>query len=117
MTVEGHTDNVGADAYNAKLSQARAASVRAFLLSRPELRGRTIVATGFVRHTGPVASNTTEEGRQQNRESGDCRQPETVTTIGSFDGRIGRCGSRTIGSSRPSESSGLLGSYRSKCIE
>ena len=33
VTVEGHTDDVGAAAYNAKLSQARAASVRAFLLS------------------------------------------------------------------------------------
>ena len=66
VTVEGHTDNVGGGAYNAKLSQARAASVRAFLLSRPELRGRTIVATGFGA-TRPVAPNSTEEGRRENR--------------------------------------------------
>lgn len=66
VTVEGHTDHVGAAAYNAKLSQARAASVRAFLLSRPELRGRTIVATGFGANR-PLESNTTEEGRRQNR--------------------------------------------------
>jgi outer membrane protein OmpA-like peptidoglycan-associated protein len=66
VTVEGHTDDVGADGYNAKLSQARAESVRAFLLSRPELRGRTIAATGFGA-TRPVTSNATESGRQQNR--------------------------------------------------
>lgn len=66
VTVEGHTDNVGANAYNAKLSQARAESVRVFLLSRPELQGRTIVATGFGA-TRPVESNSTEAGRLQNR--------------------------------------------------
>ncbi len=66
VTVEGHTDDVGAAAYNAKLSQARAESVRVFLLSRPELKGRTIAATGLGA-TRPVTSNATEEGRQQNR--------------------------------------------------
>jgi outer membrane protein OmpA-like peptidoglycan-associated protein len=66
VTVEGHTDDVGADGYNAKLSQARAESVRAFLMSRPELRGRTIAATGLGA-TRPVTSNATEAGRQQNR--------------------------------------------------
>ena len=66
VTVEGHTDDVGAVDYNAKLSQARAESVRAFLLTRPELQGRTIVATGLGA-TRPVTSNATEEGRQQNR--------------------------------------------------
>jgi outer membrane protein OmpA-like peptidoglycan-associated protein len=66
VTVEGHTDNVGADAYNAKLSQARAESVRAFLLARPELKGRAIIATGFGA-TRPVTSNDSDAGRQQNR--------------------------------------------------
>jgi outer membrane protein OmpA-like peptidoglycan-associated protein len=66
VTVEGHTDNVGAVGYNAKLSQARAESVRAFLVSRPELRGRTIAATGFGA-TRPASSNDTDDGRQQNR--------------------------------------------------
>jgi OmpA-OmpF porin, OOP family len=66
VTVEGHTDDVGADGYNAKLSQARAESVRAFLLSRPELRGREIAATGLGA-TRPVTSNATEAGRRQNR--------------------------------------------------
>lgn len=66
VTVEGHTDNVGANAYNAKLSLARAAAVRAFLLSRPDLRGRTIAVQGHGA-SRPVASNDTDEGRQQNR--------------------------------------------------
>jgi OmpA-OmpF porin, OOP family len=66
VTVEGHTDNVGTNAYNAKLSLARAASVRAFLLSRPELRGRTIAVEGFGAGR-PIASNATDDGRQQNR--------------------------------------------------
>lgn len=66
VTVEGHTDDVGAGAYNAKLSQARAEAVRAFLLSRPELRGRAIAATGLGA-TSPLTSNATEAGRQQNR--------------------------------------------------
>ena len=66
VTVEGHTDNVGADAYNAKLSLARAASVRAFLLSQAELRGRAIAVEG-VGARRPIASNATDAGRQQNR--------------------------------------------------
>jgi OOP family OmpA-OmpF porin len=66
VTVEGHTDNVGTDAYNAKLSLARAGAVRAFLRSRPELRGRTIAVEGFGA-SRPIATNATDEGRQQNR--------------------------------------------------
>ena len=66
VTVEGHTDNVGAADYNMKLSQARADAVRSFLLSRPELKGRAITAKGFGA-TKPVAANSSEEGRQKNR--------------------------------------------------
>jgi outer membrane protein OmpA-like peptidoglycan-associated protein len=64
--VEGHTDNLGTDAYNAKLSQARAEAVRAFLLSRPELKGRMITARGLG-SARPVAPNDSDEGRQRNR--------------------------------------------------
>jgi outer membrane protein OmpA-like peptidoglycan-associated protein len=66
VTVEGHTDNVGTDAVNAKLSLARAAAVRTFLLSRDELRGRAIAVEGFGA-SRPIASNATDVGRQQNR--------------------------------------------------
>jgi outer membrane protein OmpA-like peptidoglycan-associated protein len=66
VTVEGHTDNVGTDAYNTRLSLARASAVRALLLSRPELRGRSIAVEGFGARR-PIASNATDDGRQQNR--------------------------------------------------
>ena len=66
VTIEGHTDNVGTDAYNAKLSLARAGAVRAFLLTRQELRGRTIAVEGFGA-SRPVAPNDTDDGRQRNR--------------------------------------------------
>jgi len=66
IAIEGHSDNVGGVDYNARLSQARAEQVRAFLITRPELKGRTIIATGFGA-TRPIASNDTEQGRQQNR--------------------------------------------------
>ena len=66
VTIEGHTDNVGTNAYNAKLSLARAGAVRAFLLTRPELGGRSIGVEGFGA-SRPVAPNDTDEGRQRNR--------------------------------------------------
>ncbi|MEO8224567.1 MAG: OmpA family protein [Gammaproteobacteria bacterium] len=66
VTVEGHTDNVGAAEYNLRLSKARAESVRLFLLSRPELKGRAIAAKGLGAMR-PATDNTTEEGRQSNR--------------------------------------------------
>jgi outer membrane protein OmpA-like peptidoglycan-associated protein len=66
VTVEGHTDDVGTGAYNARLSLARANSVRTFLLSRPELQGRAIAVEGLGA-SRPIAANTTDEGRQRNR--------------------------------------------------
>jgi outer membrane protein OmpA-like peptidoglycan-associated protein len=66
IVVEGHTDNRGGDAYNARLSQARAESVRTFLLARPELKGFDITARGFGA-ARPVAPNDSDAGRQQNR--------------------------------------------------
>jgi OOP family OmpA-OmpF porin len=66
ITVEGHTDSIGGADYNMKLSQTRAEAVSAFLLSRPELRGRAIAAKGFGA-TRPIAANDTDEDRQKNR--------------------------------------------------
>ncbi|HYI92367.1 MAG TPA: OmpA family protein [Bryobacteraceae bacterium] len=65
IEVEGHTDSVGSDEYNQKLSEQRANSVREFLLSQG-LRGETLTAKGFG-ETTPVATNDTAAGRQQNR--------------------------------------------------
>jgi outer membrane protein OmpA-like peptidoglycan-associated protein len=65
ISVEGHTDAQGSDAYNQSLSERRAAAVRMQLISGgvPEAR---ITSKGFG-ETQPVASNDTPAGRQQNR--------------------------------------------------
>ncbi len=63
--VVGHTDSTGSAEYNLALSQRRAASVKAGLVTEgmnaPEIRD---LGAG---ETQPIASNDTEEGRKQNR--------------------------------------------------
>ncbi len=65
ISVSGHTDNVGRDDYNMQLSQDRASSVGQYLTSRGVASGR-ISATGYGKSM-PVADNSTEAGRSQNR--------------------------------------------------
>jgi outer membrane protein OmpA-like peptidoglycan-associated protein len=65
LQVEGHTDSVGSADYNQRLSENRAASVRAYLVDSG-IAPNTIGTTGFG-ETMPVASNDTPAGRQQNR--------------------------------------------------
>jgi len=65
LDVEGHTDNVGGDAYNQTLSEERGSSVRDFLITQGMARS-SVASTGFGK-TQPVASNETVSGRQQNR--------------------------------------------------
>ncbi|MEO8360232.1 MAG: OmpA family protein [Vicinamibacteria bacterium] len=65
IEVQGHTDNVGGDAYNLKLSQDRAETVRAWLAAHGVASAR-LTARGYGRNT-PVASNETPEGRAKNR--------------------------------------------------
>lgn len=66
LTLDGHTDNVGAAAGNQALSQARAEAVRAALIAiDPALRDR-LRAQGFGA-TRAIADNTTLEGRARNR--------------------------------------------------
>ena len=65
LTVIGHTDGVGSDAYNTDLSRRRALSVMQALVSRgANSQALSIVAVGKQQ---PVASNDTEEGRAKNR--------------------------------------------------
>jgi outer membrane protein OmpA-like peptidoglycan-associated protein len=65
IRVDGHTDNVGAAAYNKDLSQRRANSVVRYLVSKGVARDRLSAAGfGFER---PVASNATALGRAKNR--------------------------------------------------
>ncbi len=65
MRIEGHTDNIGAAAYNLKLSADRAESVKAWLVergiaaSRLETRGAGLAE--------PIADNRTAAGRAENR--------------------------------------------------
>jgi outer membrane protein OmpA-like peptidoglycan-associated protein len=66
LEVGGHTDNVGGPSSNMRLSQARAESVRMYLISvAPELAGR-LSATGYG-PSQPKADNVSADGRQMNR--------------------------------------------------
>jgi outer membrane protein OmpA-like peptidoglycan-associated protein len=65
MSIVGHTDSKGSDAYNQALSERRAASVREYLASQG-LDGSKISTAGRG-EADPVASNDTADGRQQNR--------------------------------------------------
>jgi len=65
LDVEGHTDSVGGDDYNQRLSEQRGAAVRDFLTEQGMLKS-SVTAKGFGK-AQPVASNDTAEGRQQNR--------------------------------------------------
>ncbi|MGH8709600.1 MAG: OmpA family protein [Burkholderiales bacterium] len=65
LTVVGHTDNVGTDAYNQKLSERRALSVAQYLESR-RVDGMRL-ATAGKGEAQPVASNASDTGRQANR--------------------------------------------------
>jgi outer membrane protein OmpA-like peptidoglycan-associated protein len=63
--VQGHTDNVGADDYNLKLSQARAETVRAWLVAQGVPTAR-LSSAGYGK-ARPVAPNDSPEGRARNR--------------------------------------------------
>lgn len=65
IEISGHTDNKGSAIYNLKLSESRAKSVVDFLSSTGIEKNRlTFKGYGFLK---PIATNETEEGRQQNR--------------------------------------------------
>ena len=65
ITVTGHTDNVGAEPYNVKLSEKRAEAVQEFLIGKGVKPER--IKTEAKGPHEPVASNKTKEGRAQNR--------------------------------------------------
>lgn len=65
IELQGHTDSVGADAYNQKLSQQRADAVREYLLTQG-VNASQISARGYG-ESRPVANNATAEGRALNR--------------------------------------------------
>ncbi len=61
----GHTDSVGSDAYNQKLSVRRSEAVKAYLVSKGVEKNR--VYTEGKGEKQPVADNKTSEGRAKNR--------------------------------------------------
>jgi outer membrane protein OmpA-like peptidoglycan-associated protein len=65
LAIEGHTDNIGGDEANLKLSQQRGDTVREFLVQQG-LLADTVTAVGLGK-AEPVADNSTNEGRQKNR--------------------------------------------------
>ncbi|MFZ0337734.1 MAG: OmpA family protein [Terracidiphilus sp.] len=65
LQVEGYTDDIGSDAYNEKLSDERADSVRDFLESQ-SVPGSDVTAAGYG-ESDPVADNSTGAGRAENR--------------------------------------------------
>jgi outer membrane protein OmpA-like peptidoglycan-associated protein len=65
VEIGGHTDSVGNDAFNLKLSQSRAESVRNYLIKRGISSDR-MVPKGYGENV-PIADNRTEAGRSQNR--------------------------------------------------
>jgi len=64
--IEGHTDNVGKEAANVKLSQKRANAVKKYLISKFKIDASRLEAIGYGPNK-PVASNATKKGKQENR--------------------------------------------------
>jgi outer membrane protein OmpA-like peptidoglycan-associated protein len=65
VEIGGHTDAVGSASYNQRLSEARAMSVRQYLIQQGIVPAR-LIARGYG-ESKPIAPNTTREGRAQNR--------------------------------------------------
>jgi len=65
VNVVGHTDSVGTDAYNEKLSMRRASAVSDYLVGRGV--NAAVINTSGMGESQPVADNSTADGREQNR--------------------------------------------------
>jgi OmpA-OmpF porin, OOP family len=66
IEVNGHTDDVGSDEYNDKLSERRAITVEDFLLSQGVPRDQLAIVKGFGK-AAPLMEGTSEEARAKNR--------------------------------------------------
>jgi outer membrane protein OmpA-like peptidoglycan-associated protein len=66
VLIEGHTDNVGKEVVNVKLSHQRAANIKAYLVRKFGIDSSRIRIIGYD-YQKPIASNKTAEGRQKNR--------------------------------------------------
>jgi len=66
LNVEGHTDNIGGDAYNLDLSRQRAAAVKDALVTRHRIGAARLATEGFGA-SRPKETNNTLDGRARNR--------------------------------------------------
>ena len=66
VMIEGHTDSIGADSYNRRLSERRAESVKRYLLQHFPIQSDRLVVKGYGK-SKPIASNDTPDGRDKNR--------------------------------------------------
>lgn len=64
--ISGHTDNVASKAYNEKLSQSRADSVKKYIVEKYGIAADRITTKGYG-FSKPIASNKTKEGKAKNR--------------------------------------------------
>jgi outer membrane protein OmpA-like peptidoglycan-associated protein len=66
VEIEGHTDSIGSDSYNRRLSERRAESVKRYLVQHFPIQAARVVVRGYGK-SKPIASNDTPEGRDKNR--------------------------------------------------
>lgn len=64
--IKGHTDSVGSDTYNDRLSRRRAEAVLSYLTTHFSIEPDRLDAVGLGKHQ-PIADNSTDEGRSKNR--------------------------------------------------
>ncbi|NUO82948.1 OmpA family protein [candidate division KSB1 bacterium] len=66
ISIEGHTDGLGNENTNQRISTERAAAIQQYLLANMSLAPESVQAVGYG-ESAPIASNETEDGRAQNR--------------------------------------------------
>jgi OOP family OmpA-OmpF porin len=66
ISIEGHTDNIGSEKYNQRLSERRAAAVKEYVLKQGVADGARIKTKGYGK-SKPIADNSSEKGRFENR--------------------------------------------------
>lgn len=64
--IEGHTDNIGSEAYNLKLSKRRARQVIDYIVDQFDIDPQRLMLVGYGK-SRPIADNEEEDGRRKNR--------------------------------------------------
>jgi outer membrane protein OmpA-like peptidoglycan-associated protein len=108
ITVEGHTDNVGAEDKNKEISQKRAEAVEDYLVTKGQQSKDKIKAVGMGEET-PVADNKTPYGRAQNRRIDLVIEPAVASNAGNMNEGSGSSttgGTSSQGTSNQSPSNG-----------